>query len=288
MPTPAPSRIDLGDRLAALKRARSRIVMVTAYDYPAARVVDDAGVDVVLVGDSAATTVLGYQSTREVSLEEMLMLTRAVRRGLTRVPMVGDLPYGSYESSDARAVESASAFVRAGCDAVKLEGAGPMTDRVRAIVRAGIAVVGHVGLAPQQVATPNGYRARGRDASGAAAIVADAMALEAAGCVAIVVEAVPDPVARAIVERVAVPVIGIGAGASTDGQVLVLHDMLGLIAAPRAKFVKVFGDLANAMRDAVSRFADEVRTGEYPGAEHGYAMSDAEQAAFARLLEARR
>ena len=288
MPTPAPPRIDLGGRLAALKRARSRIVMITAYDYPAARVVDDAGVDVVLVGDSAATTVLGYQSTREVSLEEMLMLTRAVRRGLTRVPMVGDLPYGSYESSDARAVESASAFVRAGCDAVKLEGAGPMTDRVRAIVRAGIAVVGHVGLAPQQVATPNGYRARGRDASGAAAIVADAMALEAAGCVAIVVEAVPDPVARAIVERVAVPVIGIGAGASTDGQVLVLHDMLGLIAAPRAKFVKVFGDLANAMRDAVSRFADEVRTGEYPGAEHGYAMSDAEQAAFARLLEARR
>jgi len=202
--------------------------------------------------------------------------------------MVGDLPYGSYESSDARAVESASAFVRAGCDAVKLEGAGPTTDRVRSIVRAGIAVVGHVGLAPQQVTTPDGYRARGRDASGAAAIVADAMALENAGCVAIVVEAVPDPVARAIVERVTVPVIGIGAGASTDGQVLVLHDMLGLIAAPRAKFVKVFGDLANAMRDAVSRFADEVRSGEYPGAEHGYPMSDAEQSAFARLLEARR
>src|SRR6185437_5939716 len=147
------------------------------------------------------------------------------------------------------------------------------TDRVRSIVRAGIAVVGHVGLAPQQVTTPDGYRARGRDASGAAAIV---------------VEAVPDPVARAIVERVTVPVIGIGAGASTDGQVLVLHDMLGLIAAPRAKFVKVFGDLANAMRDAVSRFADEVRSGEYPGAEHGYPMSDAEQSAFARLLEARR
>ena len=288
MSAPPPPRIDLGARLAALKRARSRIVMITAYDYPAARIVEDAGVDVVLVGDSAATTVLGYQSTREVSLEEMLMLTRAVRRGLTRVPMVGDLPYGSYESSDARAMESASAFVRAGCDAVKLEGAGPMTDRVRAIVRAGIAVVGHVGLAPQQVATPNGYRARGRDASGAAAIVADAMALEAAGCVAIVVEAVPDPVARAIVERVAVPVIGIGAGASTDGQVLVLHDMLGLIAAPRAKFVKVFGDLANAMRDAVSRFADEVRSGEYPGVEHGYAMSDAEQSAFAHLLDVRR
>src|SRR6185437_6134600 len=137
MSTSTAPRIDLAARLAVLKRARSRIVMITAYDYPAARIVDDAGVDVVLVGDSAATTVLGYQSTREVSVEEMLMLTRAVRRGLTRVPMVGDLPFRSYESSDALAVESASAFVRAGCDAVKLEGAGPMTNRVRAIVRAG-------------------------------------------------------------------------------------------------------------------------------------------------------
>lgn len=273
--------------MAALKRARSPIVMITAYDYPAARVVDDAGVDVVLVGDSAATTILGYRSTREVSVEEMLMLTRAVRRGLTRAPMVGDLPFGSYESSDALAVESASAFVRAGCDAVKLEGAGPMTDRVRALVRAGIAVVGHVGLAPQQVATPDGYRARGRDAAGAAAIVADAVALEQAGCVAIVVEAVPDPVAAAIVQRLSVPVIGIGAGPSTDGQVLVLHDMLGLTAAPRAKFVKVYGDLATGMRDAVSRFADEVRSGTYPRPEHGYPMSDAEQMAFARLLSER-
>jgi 3-methyl-2-oxobutanoate hydroxymethyltransferase len=287
MPNPTPPRIDLGAHLAGLKRARSRIVMITAYDYPAARIVDDAGVDVVLVGDSAATTVLGYQSTREVSIEEMLMLTRAVRRGLTRVPMVGDLPYGSYESSDALAVESASAFVRAGCDAVKLEGAGPMTNRVRAIVRAGIAVVGHVGLAPQQVATPNGYRARGRDAKGAAAIVADAVALEEAGCIAVVVEAVPEPVAAAIVRRVSVPVIGIGAGSSTDGQVLVLHDLLGLIAAPRAKFVKVYGDLASAMHDAVARFAGEVRRGEYPGPEHRYPMSDAEQSAFVRLLDER-
>jgi len=276
----------MGDlsRFAELKRQGQRIVMVTAYDYPSARVVETAGVDVVLVGDSAATTVLGYQTTREVSLDEMLMLTRAVRRGLTTTPLIGDLPFGTYEESDARALATAGAFMSAGCDGVKLEGADARLDRVRALVAAGIPVMGHVGLEPQTVASPDGFRVRGRAADAAVKIITDARELEQAGCFALVVEAVPTVVADALTSRVALPVIGIGASANADGQVLVYHDLLGLIDAKRPKFVKEYVALAGPMVAAIRRFAQDVRRGDFPAPEHGYAMPDAERVRFAELL----
>jgi len=276
----------MGDlsRFAELKRQGQRIVMVTAYDYPSARVVETAGVDVVLVGDSAATTVLGYQTTREVSLDEMLMLTRAVRRGLTTTPLIGDLPFGTYEESDARALATAGAFMNAGCDGVKLEGADARLDRVRALVAAGIPVMGHVGLEPQTVASPDGFRVRGRAADAAVKIITDARELEQAGCFALVVEAVPTVVADALTSRVALPVIGIGASANADGQVLVYHDLLGLIDAKRPKFVKEYVALAGPMVAAIRRFAQDVRRGDFPAPEHGYAMPDAERVRFAELL----
>ncbi len=273
-------------RFAELKRRGQRIVMVTAYDFPSARVVETAGVDVVLVGDSAATTVLGYQTTREVSLDEMLMLTRAVRRGLTTTPLIGDLPFGTYEESDEHALTTARAFMNAGCDAVKLEGADARVDRVRALVGAGIPVMGHVGLEPQTVASPDGFRVRGRAADAALKIIADARELEQAGCFALVVEAVPIVVADALTSRVSFPVIGIGASANADGQVLVYHDLLGLIDAKRPKFVKEYVALAGPMIAAVRRFAQDVRRGDFPAPEHGYAMPEVERVRFLELLQA--
>jgi 3-methyl-2-oxobutanoate hydroxymethyltransferase len=273
------------ERLAELKRAGQRIVMVTAYDYPSAKVAETAGVDVVLVGDSAATTVLGYGTTREVTLDEMLMLTRAVRRGLTSTPMIGDLPFGTYEEGDAQALTTARRFMDAGCDGVKLEGAEERLDRVRALVAAGIPVMGHVGLEPQSVVSPDGFRVRGRAADAAIQIIRDARELERAGCFALVVEAVPTTVADALTSRVSLPVIGIGASANTDGQVLVYHDLLGLIdAQKRPKFVKEYVALAGPMVAAVRRFAQDVRRGAFPAAEHQYGMPDLERERFTALL----
>ncbi|HTJ22800.1 MAG TPA: 3-methyl-2-oxobutanoate hydroxymethyltransferase [Gemmatimonadaceae bacterium] len=272
------------ERLAELKRRGERIVMITAYDYPSARIVEAAGVDVVLVGDSAGTTVFGYETTRSVSIDEMLMLTRAVRRGLTTPLLVADLAFGTYEDSDEHAVASATRFMDIGCDAVKLEGAGPMLSRVRALVSAGIPVMGHVGLMPQQVRTADGYRAQGRDAASGRAIVDDAVSLEDAGATSLVVEAVPPNVAEALVQRVSIPVIGIGAGSATDGQVLVYHDVLGLLDRRPAKFVKPYGAFASAMISAVRAYAEDVRAGEYPGLEHTYKMPPDEAERFATLL----
>ena len=258
--------------LAEKKRRHERIVMITAYDYPSARVVERAGVDVVLAGDSAATTVLGYETTRAVSIDEMLMLTRAVRRGLTTTLLIGDLPFGTYESSDDLAVATARRFIEIGCDAVKLEGAGPALSRVEALVAAGIAVMGHVGLAPQHARTPEEFRAKGRDAVSAASIVNDAIALEGAGCTALVIEAVPANVTDVVMQSVSIPVIGIGAGAATDRQVLVYHDLLGLLETRPAKFVKRYGMFAGSLTAAVRAYAEEVRAGAYPEPEHTYKM----------------
>jgi len=258
--------------LADKKRRRERIVMITAYDYPSARVVERAGVDVVLAGDSAATTVLGYETTRAVSIDEMLMLTRAVRRGLASTLLIGDLPFGTYEESDDLAVASGRRFIDIGCDAVKLEGAGPMLSRVEALVAAGIAVMGHVGLVPQHARSPEEFRAQGRDAASATSIVNDAIDLERAGCTALVIEAVPANVTDVVMQRVTIPVIGIGAGAASDGQVLVYHDLLGLLETRPAKFVKRYGMFAGSLTAAVRAYAEEVRAGEYPGPEHTYKM----------------
>ena len=262
-------------RLTALHARGEPIVMLTAYDYPSARVAVAGGVDVVLVGDSAAMTVLGYSSTREISVDELLMLTRAVRRGVTDIPVIGDLPFGSYEESDELAVTSAKRFVEeAGCDAVKLEGAGEMLPRVRAIRAAGIPVFGHVGLLPQSVRTREGYRARGRDPEQAIAIVRDADDLTAAGCSALIVEAVPAAVTAVITHRVDIPVIGIGAGVETGGQVLVYHDLLGFTQGRMARFVKQYASAHEDLSAAVRAWAADVRARTYPAVEHTYPITE--------------
>jgi 3-methyl-2-oxobutanoate hydroxymethyltransferase len=260
--------------LAAARERGVPIVMLTAYDYPTARVAMAAGVDVVLVGDSAAMTVLGYTTTRDITVDELLVLTRAARRGVEGIPLIGDLPFGSYEPSDATAVATAKRFIaEGGCDAVKLEGAGEMISRVRAIIDAGIPVVGHVGLLPQSVITPDGYRAQGRDAEQALRIIADAQALSAAGCAALIVEAVPAEVATLLTARVAIPVIGIGAGAGTNGQVLVFHDLLGLGEGHVAKFVEQYAQGRAVLEAGARRWADDVRGGRFPTAAHTYAIA---------------
>lgn len=260
--------------LAAARRRGDPIVMLTAYDYPSGRVAEAAGVDVVLVGDSGAMTVLGYPTTREITVDELLVLTRAVRRAVRETPLVGDLPFGSYEASDEAAVATARRFMdEGGCDAVKLEGAEAMLPRVRAIVGAGIAVVGHVGLLPQSVTTPDGYRAQGRDVEQALAIIAGAASLESAGCAALVVEAVPAEIGALITARAGIPVIGIGAGVSMDGQVLVYHDLLGYGEGPRARFVRQYAEAHELFVDAVRRWADDVRARRFPTAEEGYRIA---------------
>jgi 3-methyl-2-oxobutanoate hydroxymethyltransferase len=271
-------------RLTEKKALGEPIVMVTAYDYPSALAVDAAGVDLVLVGDSGAMTVLGYDSTVPVELDELVMLAKAVRRGLKTPFLIGDLPFGSYEVSDEQAVRTAFRFVKeAGCDAVKLEGGGPTSvARARAIAGVGIPVMGHVGLTPQTATALGGYRAQGRNAEAARRVAREAEALQQAGCFAIVFEAIPSAVAESIMPRMKVPVIGIGAGPATDGQVLVFHDLLGIRQGRGAKFVKRYADLLDEMTAGVAAFAADVRERRYPGPEHGYTMPPEELDRFRR------
>jgi 3-methyl-2-oxobutanoate hydroxymethyltransferase len=268
-------------RLAEKKRLGEPIVMVTAYDFPSAQVAEQAGVDVVLVGDSGAMTVLGYPSTVPVSLEEMIMLAAAARRGLSAPLLVADLPFGSYEQSDAQAIESAQRFVKqAGVDAVKLERGGTSVDRARAIVQSGIPVMGHLGLTPQTATALGGYRAQGRTAQAALELARDAMRLQEAGCFALVLEAIPAPVTETVMERLEIPVIGIGAGDATDGQVLVFHDLLGIYDGHVARFAKRYGDVRAHMVAGVAQYADEVRHRVFPAPEHFYSIDDAELRTF--------
>ena len=269
-------------RLAEMKRLGEPIVMVTAYDYPSALAAEKAGVDIVLVGDSGAMTVLGYDSTVPVELDEILMLAKAARRGLSSPFLVGDLPFGSYEVSDEQAVTTALRFVKeAGCAAVKLEGGGPTSvARARAISNAGIPVMGHVGLTPQTSTALGGYRAQGKTAEQALLIRDQAIALEQAGCFSIVFEAIPSELAAEIMPRISVPVIGIGAGGGVDGQVLVFHDLLGIREGLGARFVKRYANILDEMVDGVSAFADDVRDRSFPGPEHGYSIDHDELTAF--------
>jgi 3-methyl-2-oxobutanoate hydroxymethyltransferase len=258
-----------------------RIVMVTAYDYPSGRLADAAGMDLILVGDSAAMTVLGHSTTVPATMEEMLMLTRAVTRGAQRSLVVADMPFGSFQVSDEDAVRNAIRFVKeAGADAVKLEGAGPSLARVVALVGAGIPVMGHLGLTPQSATMLGGFRAQGKTAEKARRLLDDAVALEEAGCFALVLEAVPAPVAARITERLAIPTIGIGSGAECAGQVLVFHDLLGLYDGDSPRFTKRYAEIGAEIQGALERFATDVRSGAFPGEEHTYAMPEAELAAF--------
>ena len=271
--------------LAEKKALGEPIVMVTAYDYPSAQVAEDAGVDVVLVGDSGAMTVLGYPSTVPVRTDELLMLAQAVRRGLKTPLMIGDMPFGSYEASNEEAIRSAQRFIKeAGCDAVKIERGGTSVERAAALVGAGIPVMGHVGLTPQTATALGGYRSQGRTAERALQVLHDAIALQEAGCFAIVFEAIPSPLTEAIMPKMEIPVIGIGAGAATDGQVLVFHDLLGIYDGHAARFVKRYAAVRDEMIKGVTAYADEVRARRYPEEEHGYTMAPDEIARLHELL----
>jgi 3-methyl-2-oxobutanoate hydroxymethyltransferase len=271
--------------LAEKKALGEPIVMVTAYDYPSAQVVEEAGVDVVLVGDSGAMTVLGYPSTVPVRTDELLMLAQAVRRGLKTPLMIGDLPFGSYEASNEEAIRSAQRFIKeAGCDAVKIERGGTSVERAAAMVGAGIPVMGHVGLTPQTATALGGYRSQGRTAERALQVLHDALALQEAGCFAIVFEAIPSALTEAIMPRMEIPVIGIGAGPATDGQVLVFHDLLGIYDGHVARFVKRYADVRAEMVKGVTAYTEEVRARKFPEEEHGYTMAPDEIARLHELL----
>ena len=273
-------------RLLEKKRLGEPIVMVTAYDYPSAMAVEAAGVDLVLIGDSGAMTVLGYSSTVPVELDELLMLARAARRGLRTPFLIGDLPFGSYEISDEQAVTTAMRFVKeAGCDAVKIEGGGAVSvARATAIAGAGIPVMGHVGLTPQTSTALGGYKAQGRTAETAMRIADEALALQDAGCFSIVFEAIPSAITDQLMPLMQIPVIGIGAGASADGQVLVFHDLLGIREGLGARFVKRYASLLDEMIAGVAAYADDVRSKAYPAPEHGYSIDAGELREFRERL----
>jgi 3-methyl-2-oxobutanoate hydroxymethyltransferase len=279
--TPPPGKLALPE-LAAMKRRGDKIVMITAYDAPGARFAEDAGVDVILVGDTAAMVVLGHEGTTvPVTMDEMLLLTRTVSRAARRPIVIGDMPFGSYQVSDEDALRNAIRFVKeGGAEAVKLEGAGPSVSRARTIVEAGIPVMGHVGLTPQSATMLGGFKTQGKTADAAEALVEGALELEAAGCFSIVLEAVPSPVAAEVTRRLSVPTIGIGAGPACDGQVLVYHDLLGLTEGHLPRFVKRYANLSREIRDAIEAYAADVRAGTFPDDEHSYSMDDRERERF--------
>jgi 3-methyl-2-oxobutanoate hydroxymethyltransferase len=270
------------------KASGERISMLTAYDCPTARALDAAGLDALLVGDSLAMVVLGHESTLAVTMDEMLHHARAVARGAKRALLVADMPFLSYQAEIAEAVRNAGRFLKeAGMDAVKLEGGRDHADTIRAIVRASIPVMGHLGLQPQSIRRLGGFRAQARTAEAASDLLADALALEAAGCFAIVLESVPEKVAAAVTERLQVPTIGIGAGGGTDGQVLVSHDLLGLYE-PTPRFARRYANLADEIVRAAEAFRRDVESGGFPGPGRSFAIPEEEWGAFLATLVGQR
>ena len=282
MAEPAFPKVTIADLLER-KRKSERIVMLTAYDFPMAKLVDEAGVDIVLVGDSLGMVVLGYETTTPVTMEDMLHHAKAARRGVARALLIGDMPFLSFRTSLAEAVRNAARFVQeAGCDAVKVEWKLGIEDTVKAIVDAGIPVMGHVGLTPQTAASEGGFGMRGKDAESAVRIVTQALALQEVGCFAMVLECLPDLVAQEITQQLSIPTIGIGSGPHCDGQVLVTYDLLGLFERFTPRFAKRYADLAATIRAAAAAYAQDVRTGAFPGREQTYRMAPEE---FAKLKQ---
>jgi 3-methyl-2-oxobutanoate hydroxymethyltransferase len=272
--------------LKEMKQQGIPITMVTAYDSPTARLVDEAGIDTVLVGDSAGNVVLGYPDTIPVTVEELLHHTKAVRRGLRRALLIGDMPFMSYNVSVEQAIANAGRFLKeAGAEAVKVEGGGWVTKTVRAMVEAGIPVVGHLGLTPQTATMLGGYRVQGRTAESARKIVDDALALQAAGAFLLVLECVPDRLGELISKKLEIPVIGIGAGPNTDGQVLVFHDLVGIQSGFAPKFVRRYAKLGDEIRSAVARYCQEVKERTFPADEHCFGIPDEEFDALRRSLD---
>ncbi len=259
--------------LQDLKSRGQKIVMITAYDYPTARLADEAGCDLILVGDSLANTALGYENTLPVTLDEMLTATKAVRRGTKRALIVGDLPFGTFQLSDKDAVSAAIRFVKeGGAEAVKIEGGRNRFALVRQLVDNGIPVMGHIGLTPQSVLQMGGYKVQGKSLSAARRMLDDALSLETAGAFALVLEVIPTALGRLITEKITIPTIGIGAGVHTDGQVMVISDLLGLNFGRSAKFVRQYADVKSIISNAIKQYAEDVRQQNYPAEKESYEM----------------
>jgi 3-methyl-2-oxobutanoate hydroxymethyltransferase len=256
------------------RKKGARLAMLTAYDYPGARLVAEAGIDLILVGDSLGMVVLGYDSTVPVTVEDMVHHTKAVRRGAPEAFVIADLPFLSYSTVEQALAASGRLMKEAGADSVKLEGGEEVVPVVEALVRAGVPVLGHVGLTPQTASALGGYRLQGKDEAGARRILDGAVALEQAGCWGVVLELVPAPLARLVTDRLGIPTIGIGAGAHCDGQVLVFHDLVGMYSGFTPTFVKRYAEAGAAIRDAAARYAAEVRDGSFPGEGKSFAMND--------------
>ncbi len=273
---PSPKKITVPD-VVAMKRDRRRITMMTAYDAAFARLVDRAGIDILLVGDSAGMVVLGYANTVPVTMENMIQMAAAVSRGAARPLLVGDMPFGSYQTGPQDALRNAARFLKeGGMDAVKIEGGDETVDTVRVLVENGISVMAHVGLTPQRVAQLGGFKTQAKSARAARRLIETAVALEGAGAFSIVLESIPAPVAALVSERLAIPTIGIGAGPDCDGQVLVLHDVLGLYGGFKPKFAKRYADIGAQVESALRAFDAEVCEGAFPDAEHSFTMKESE------------
>jgi 3-methyl-2-oxobutanoate hydroxymethyltransferase len=282
--TVPPKKITVPD-VVAMKRDGKRITMMTAYDAAFARLVDQAGIDVILVGDSLGMVVLGYPTTVPVTMDDMVRHAAAVSRGATRPLLVGDMPFGSYQTGATDALRNAARFLKeAGMDAVKVEGGHEVVETVRALVDNGIAVMAHVGLTPQRVAQLGGFKVQAKTARAARRLIDDCLALEEAGAFGVVLESVPAPVAAHATERLAIPTIGIGAGVDCDGQVLVLHDVLGLFGEFKPKFAKRYADIGGAVREALREYDREVRSGAFPDEEHSFTMKESELVSLQRSL----
>jgi 3-methyl-2-oxobutanoate hydroxymethyltransferase len=268
------TKLNVNDMLT--KKGKEKISVLTAYEYSTARICDSAGIDILLVGDSAGMVVLGYTSTVPVGMQEMMIFCGAVARGTKRAMVVGDMPFGSYQVGPSVAVENAIQLIKAGCDAVKLEGSSEIVDTIRAIVDAGIPVMGHIGLKPQTSSLWEGYKLQGRTKEGAIKLIEDANVLEKAGVFSIVLEMVASEVGNAITKSVSIPTIGIGSGPNCDGQVLVLHDMLGIYQDIRPRFVKRYAELSKEIFDAVSSYNHDIKTGKFPEESNTFHMDTKE------------
>jgi len=261
----------------AMKKQGKKITMLTAYDYPMALLEDRAGIDIILVGDSLAMTVLGHENTLPVTMDEMIHHTKAVARGAKHCLILGDMPFMSYNTSEREAIYNAGRFMKeAGADAVKLEGGVGVKEIVRAIVRGGIPVMGHIGLTPQTISMLGGFKVQGKDAQAAQKIIDDALSLQEAGAFSVLLEAVPAPIAKMVTERLTVPTIGIGAGVHCDGQVLVVHDMLGLFDRFTPKFAKKYVNLGEVILKAFDSYIDDVRKGGFPEDQHSFHIDEKE------------
>ena len=263
--------------IQAMKKQGRKITMLTAYDYPMALLEDRAGIDIILVGDSLAMTVLGHENTLPVTMDEMIHHTKAVVRGAKHPLIIGDMPFMSYNTSEREAILNAGRFMKeGGADAVKLEGGASVKEIVRAIVNAGIPVMGHIGLTPQTISMLGGFKVQGKDAQAAQKIIDDALVLEDAGAFSVLLEAVPAPIAKKVTDRLTVPTIGIGAGVHCDGQVLVVHDMLGLFDRFTPKFAKKYVNLSELILKALESYREEVLKGEFPTDQHSFHMDEKE------------